>query len=530
LSRTVTDRPLVLIADDDLAVRSFLRQALEREGFDTLPAANGREALDLIAEHPVEVLLLDLSMPVLDGLQTLHEIRTSNRSRRLPVILVTASGEESDRVRGLDSGADDCLAKPIAVKELAARVRAQIRSSAAWTRELERGRAGRRKLAAALEGLRTDVPLLTLAANLVNQLPAVLGLDGVAILHFSNDGVRSIASGGALQRRFPPTRTLPEPVAGEIANRAASGAWLEAGSGRADRKRSSVDLAYVPFRLGPSPEPLGCLAFGLRPGSPSGPLSHQLPDLIDATDFIVAVLRPAVEQAETADAATNRIRQMIARREFAIHLQPIIRLASGATVAVEALTRFADGSPPESKFAEAATLGLGPTLERVVLAAALESATSLPAGVALSLNLSADVLQHEPALPKLFASTDRSLIVELTEHEPIDDYDAVRSALKRLGSGVKLAIDDAGSGFASLRHIFALQPDYVKLDIEWVHGIDRDPVRRALVSGLVYFGSETGCELIAEGIETDEELAALRGLGIQLGQGYLLGGPELATA
>jgi EAL domain-containing protein (putative c-di-GMP-specific phosphodiesterase class I)/DNA-binding response OmpR family regulator len=526
----VTDRPLVLIADDDDAIRSFLRHALEREGFDTVLAANGREALDLIATYPVEVLLLDVAMPVMDGLKTMREIRRSNRYRTLPVILVTGSGEESDRVRGLESGADDYLAKPIAIRELAARVRAQVRSSAAWTRELEQGRAGRRKLAAALESLRTDTSLLTLATNLVNQLPAVLGVDGVAILHFSKEGARSIASGGALQRRFPATQTLAEPIGREICARAASGPWLEAGSGRPDRKGSTVDVAYVPFRLGPSPEPLGCLVFGLQLGSPAGPLSHRLPDLIDATDFIVAVLRPAVEQAESTDAATNRIRQMIANGEFAIHLQPIIRLASGTTIAVEALTRFGDGSPTESKFAEAATLGLGPTLERTVVAAALESTASLPADVALSLNLSADVLQHEPTLPELFASADRSLIVELTEHEPIEDYSAVRSALKRLGPKVKLAIDDAGSGFASLRHIFALQPDYVKLDIEWVHEIDRDPVRRALVSGLVYFGAETGCELIAEGIETDAELAALRELGIQLGQGYLLGRPEPVAA
>jgi EAL domain-containing protein (putative c-di-GMP-specific phosphodiesterase class I) len=145
--------------------------------------------------------------------------------------------------------------------------------------------------------------------------------------------------------------------------------------------------------------------------------------------------------------------------------------------------------------------------------------------VALSINLSADVLEHEPALKGLFAGTDRAVIVELTEHERVDDYEAVRASLERLGPNVKLAIDDAGSGFASLRHIFALQPAYVKLDMEWVRGIDRDPIRRALVSGLVYFGAETGCDLIAEGIETDEELAALRELGIQLGQGYLLARP-----
>ena len=159
------------------------------------------------------------------------------------------------------------------------------------------------------------------------------------------------------------------------------------------------------------------------------------------------------------------------------------------------------------------------------MAAALEAVASIPLEVALSLKLSADVLQHEPTLPELLAGTDRRLIVELTEHERIDDYEAVRRALERLGPNVKLAIDDAGSGFASLRHIVALQPAYVKLDIEWVRNIDADPVRRALVSGLVYFAIETGCELIAEGIETNAELAALRELGIRLGQGYLLGRP-----
>ena len=526
----VSDRPLILIADDDPSIRALLETALRREGFDTVLAVNGREALARLHEQPVEVLLLDVHMPVKDGLRTLREIRASDRFRTLPVILITGSGPEADRVRGLENGADDYLSKPIAVKELAARVRTQVRGRTAWTHELERGRAERRRLAAAIEGLSTDGTLVTLAANLVNLLPEVLEVDGVAILHFGRDASRSIASSGELRRRFPPTRALARRTGQEVAGRAAAGPWLEAGNGASSRGPRSIDLAYVPFRLGPTPEPLGCLVFGLQPGAPSGPLSHRLPDLIDATDLIVAVLRPAVEQADTAEAATIRMRQVIAGREFAIHLQPIVRLDSGVTVAVEALTRFDDGSPPHSKFAEAATLGVGPTLQRATVAAALEAVSSLPPTVALSVNLSADVLRHEPVLlQELFAGTRRPLIVELTEHERIDDYPAVRSALARLGPQVKLAIDDAGSGFASLRHIFALQPAYVKLDIEWVRGIDRDPIRRALVSGLAYFGAETGCELIAEGVETDEELAALRELGIQLGQGYLLGRPEAAA-
>jgi EAL domain-containing protein (putative c-di-GMP-specific phosphodiesterase class I) len=156
------------------------------------------------------------------------------------------------------------------------------------------------------------------------------------------------------------------------------------------------------------------------------------------------------------------------------------------------------------------------------------AAAGLPSTVALSVNLSGAVLEREPTLANIVADAGRNVIVELTEHDRIDDYQAVRRALQSLGPSVSLAVDDAGSGYASLRHILALQPAYVKLDIEWVHEIDRDPIRRALVTGLAYFARETGCELIAEGIETDAELAALRELGVPLGQGYLLGPPEPA--
>lgn len=519
------ERSLVLVADDDPAMRTFLQSALQREGFETISAVNGREAIAQIRQHDVAVLVMDVQMPVLDGLHALREIRADSRSRTLPVILVTASHGEADRIRGLESGADDLLAKPVAVKELAARVRAQIRARAAWTRELERGREHRRRLASAIEEIPRDVPLATLATSLVERLPLALDVDGAAILHFSRGAVRTVAASRAMRPRFRPTEPLPLEIGLELANRAREGAWLDAPIGTAGANARSKDLAYVPFQLGASASPLGCLVFTQRRGGPAGPISHRLADLIDATDFIVALLRPAVEQAETQDVAISRLQRIIVRKEFTIHLQPIVRLSTGDVVAVEALTRFTDELPPDVRFAEAASLGLGLPMQRATVAAAIEAAAKLAPGVALSVNLSADVLQHEPALPAILATAGRPLIVELTEHERIDDYVAVRSALDRLGPNVKLAIDDAGSGYASMRHILALQPAFVKLDIEWVTGIDRDPVRRALVSGLTYFATETGCELIAEGIETPEELDALRGLGVQLGQGYLLGRP-----
>jgi len=526
----VSERPIVLIADDDHAASAFYEAALQRDGFNTILVRNGQEVLELLDRQPVDAVILDQHMPVMGGLEALLAIRASGPMRTLPVIMLTGAAEEADRIRGLETGADDYIAKPVGPAELVARVRAQMRGRAVMASELELARAGRKRLADALDGLSTDMPVLTIASTLVDRLPKALAIDGAAIVYFGATGVTTIASSGVLRRRFRPNRDIAQRFGRELVGRAATGPWLEAASGSVDRRSRALDVAYVPFRLGPTSEPLGLLVYATDTETPAGPLAHRLSELIDATDFIVVVLRPAVERADTASATITRIQSIIATRAFAMHLQPIVRLDGGEVVAVEALTRFADGSAPEALFGEAATFGLGAALERAAIEAAIEAARPLPPGVALSVNVSADALQHDAALRELLAEKGRTIIVELTEHERIDDYAGVRAALETLGPEVKLAIDDAGSGFASLRHIFALRPDYVKFDIEWVRGIDRDPVRRALVSGLVHFGGETGCELIAEGIETSGELTALRDLGIRLGQGYFLGRPELGPA
>lgn len=128
----------------------------------------------------------------------------------------------------------------------------------------------------------------------------------------------------------------------------------------------------------------------------------------------------------------------------------------------------------------------------------------------------------------MYHETTRPLVGELTEHAPIDDYRLVRDALAKLGD-VALAVDDAGAGYASLRHILELQPTYAKLDISLVRGIDGDDLRQALAAGLQYFAGKIGCRLIAEGVESREEADALHRLGIEFAQGYLFGRPELAS-
>jgi EAL domain-containing protein (putative c-di-GMP-specific phosphodiesterase class I) len=124
-------------------------------------------------------------------------------------------------------------------------------------------------------------------------------------------------------------------------------------------------------------------------------------------------------------------------------------------------------------------------------------------------------------------SAGESVVIELTEHAPVDDYAAIGASLARLRDrGVRLAIDDAGAGFASLRHILRLAPDMIKLDVTLTGGIEADPVRNALASSLVLFAGKIGATITAEGIESQHDLDALRSLGVGFGQGFYLARPS----
>ncbi len=196
----------------------------------------------------------------------------------------------------------------------------------------------------------------------------------------------------------------------------------------------------------------------------------------------------------------------------------------------EALARFAQPPvrPPDVWFAEAASVGLGIELELTALDMALEQLHRLPADLYLSLNASAETIVSEQFRSILAGVPAERIVLELTEHTPIDDYLRFDRSIQDLRSrGVRLAVDDAGAGFSSFRHILDLHPDVIKLDIGLTRGIDRDPARQALGRALLSFGLETyNTTIVAEGIETEGELATLRSLGCPIGQGFLLGRPS----
>jgi EAL domain-containing protein (putative c-di-GMP-specific phosphodiesterase class I) len=243
----------------------------------------------------------------------------------------------------------------------------------------------------------------------------------------------------------------------------------------------------------------------------------------------------ADERAEARDQALweerrEFIRLTIANQSFDMVFQPIVDLKGGSAVGAEALSRFRHGPdrPPDVWFAEAAAVGLGVELELTALRLALEQLGRLPAGLYLSLNASIEAVMSDEFRASMNSIPAERVVLELTEHTEVHDYTLFRQTLQDLRSkGLRLAVDDAGAGYSSFRHILNLQPDVIKLDIGLTKGIDRDPARRALGSALLAFGLEAyNASVVAEGIETEGEFRTLQVLGCPLGQGYYLGRPR----
>jgi PAS domain S-box-containing protein len=244
--------------------------------------------------------------------------------------------------------------------------------------------------------------------------------------------------------------------------------------------------------------------------------------------------RVAVETAREAAIARSRarIRGMIDGNELLTAFQPIHDLAAGHIIGAEALTRFLseDGTGPEYWFKEAAAVGLSEDLEIAALVTALKAAHSLPASIYVALNVSPSTCL-DPRLPRLLERAGLALeriVLELTERLEVEEYCPLISALDPLRRrGLRIAIDDAGSGFASLRHVLHIRPDIIKLDRTLITGINGDEAQRALGAAMAEFARRLGATIVAEGIETEAELAAVTDLRMAAGQGYLLGRPTV---
>lgn len=263
-------------------------------------------------------------------------------------------------------------------------------------------------------------------------------------------------------------------------------------------------------------------------------LVRRLLALSRERDAALAELADVGEAPRRLAAIVHRTEALLAdSREPAIALQPIVDLATGAWVAVEALARFPDGGCPDRWFADAHRAGVGTALERRALQSAIDLLPRLPPGVELSVNAS-PALVLDPAFEAVLARCGdggRRLVIEITEHASVAHYDDISAALlPHRERGVRLAVDDTGAGYASFAHVLRLRPDVIKLDRSLLVDIDRDGARRAFVTAIVLMALELGARVTAEGVESAAQLTTLATLGVDTVQGFLLAQPSTDPA
>jgi len=254
-------------------------------------------------------------------------------------------------------------------------------------------------------------------------------------------------------------------------------------------------------------------------------------------DCLEQALEDSYDREESdAQERITRLRDILVNERIRTLVHAVFDLETMEVIGYEALSRGPEGSEferPDKLFGIAYGADLVMRLERVCRKRALEAATEMPEGRLLFLNIEPEAVS-DPQLRDMVTQTllsapaiaPSSVVLEITERSAITDFAAFRSTLEFVRAlGYSVAVDDAGAGYGSLQCLAEVTPEWLKVDLSLVRGVDTDSVRATLIESLVTFADRVGARLIAEGIETEAELGRLRELGVRYGQGFLLATP-----
>lgn len=236
-----------------------------------------------------------------------------------------------------------------------------------------------------------------------------------------------------------------------------------------------------------------------------------------------------VQQAREHQVKRERIKALLQGDNFSMVWQPIVEISSGRMIAVESLARFPrePHATPPGWFDEAASVNLTGELEMRTIVKGLEVLKVLPDDAYVACNCSAAAILSAGGITPFRGLPMERIVLEITEHDVIEDYAALANLIAPLRQqGLRVAVDDAGAGYASFRHILRLRPDLIKLDMSLTRDIDCDIGRRSLALALVRFAREIDSTLVAEGVETQAELDTLADIGVTLAQGFFLHRPQ----
>jgi EAL domain-containing protein (putative c-di-GMP-specific phosphodiesterase class I)/DNA-binding response OmpR family regulator len=542
----MTDRPVVLIADDNDDVVLLLKSYLRPLDCDFVTARDGEDALAIAQSRLPALVLLDVMMPKRSGWDVCQTLKGVQRTAGICVVLVTGRGEVKDRLTGLQVGADDYLVKPFNRDEVVKRCTALIERSNARKRAPEAPE--RSSLENLLVDRATGLPTVAMLLDRVKEMLIEQGEIGIVFIDIEQYESIEAEYGWAFFDEF--LRRVAEVVAAETKKRfvnASLAAHRVAGSsfyvffqthGRehafesiANELRTTlVDALRMQFPK-MSQEQIGFFVGATRVEyRPQIRLERQV---YYGMQVAADVVRDAEVQRKKQ--LTRELRDIIRRKRVTTLFQPITRAKDGSVFGYEVLTRGPANSSfrnSDMLFSFAREAKLAWALEAIALEVALKRLREVDLlDRKFLINLEAEMFSqsefriHE--VSQYFAEHRGHFVLELTERAAIEDYATFRKVLDEFrGKDIEVAIDDAGSGYASLEAIAALAPDYLKVTKALVSTLAVEPIKQDLIKMLVELAGKIGAKTIAEGIETNEEYETCRDLGIDLMQGYYIAHPQ----
>lgn len=537
----------ILILDDDASVGAFVRQVLSGSRYRTVWCGDVQGALETIADDPPDLALVDIDLGASHtGWEFLRALRDNPLTANVPVLMMTGHTDTLNRERSLRLGADRYLVKPVTAETLR-RVTDEmlaVRDDIWWTMTLRTEQSVR--LRELFFDSTTEVPTLAVVVDDLRRLVD----DDQGLLVFCIEveplfrmGERDLWEAyDVLRREFVRgLRVMVAPLLGNevIIGTSHSGASdfycfaVDNGSTNVVQTARELErVARAALKALPVEASLREEVVVFAGGASTQRQQHMAPRVL------YNAIREAKDSADRRETRYyNTVRERLLRtvqdKLISTVFQPIVNLETRSIVGYEALSRGPENTElenPEVLFELARDFDLVWDLEALCIENVSAALEEVCARGYLFFNLESHFIQQlqqrgtevfEP-----FFAFNRSIVIEVTERSAIRDYRTFRRTLHDLKkTGFKIAIDDCGSGYATLEAVAELQPDYLKVGHSLFHGVDRDPIRRRLVELVARCADTIGARTIAEAIETEEQLQICRDLGITEGQGFLLARP-----
>ncbi|MFT3858308.1 MAG: EAL domain-containing protein [Aquabacterium sp.] len=551
------NQALVMMVDDEEMLTDIIQSHLEDAGYSRFVSCNDpTNALALIASHRPDILLLDLMMPRVSGFDILDAVRADPELQYIPIIVLTAASDPATKLRALEIGATEFLAKPVDASELILRVR----NTLAFKQYQDR---------LAYEDAVTGLPNRSRFVRRVDDmLPVVMGRKGtMALLHLScgqfratRETLGSRASDSLLRQASHRLTQIQSIDTGHEQIRLHADQLMVARIGDQDFALVLADQPHAdgaallakevlqafsaPFEV-EGHEIFVTPSIGISLAPTDGQHAEAL--LNSANLACAKALNGSKNRYEffseelTARSLerltiANQLRRALEHDELRLHYQPKVCLKTGRIVGAEALVRWQHPEHglllPGRFIGIAEETGLIGPLGEWVTKQAVRQATDWYRqgmnGLAISINASRPQFEEGTLCPLLYELLQDTqlppewIIVELTESLLVDDAHKAMQHMQQIRSlGVGLSIDDFGTGYSSLSYLKRFPASELKIDRSFIIDLPVHVTDRAIVETVVTLGHSLGMKVVAEGIETEEQRAILQRMGCDVFQGFL---------